>query len=367
MKARKIAGERLVNYITDGITWKSHKDVILDFWVTNVCKTMGYDPVQFDGISRVIELPTEAQQRYEEWFNRYNFANTDDPNWVSFVDGTLNIFYQTFDPYEEDPKEWYIDMMQSEAEATEIVQTQVYHGVPNINSFCKVDTNSKPEEIGGRRNGYMHTRKLKDVEPAETKGFYWGVVFQCPETVSLGYNNGGKKDRKCINWAANAIHMTLVQIGADGRLRIIPIFSEGKGWKADRWIPDGQITRNALSPQALESYLNDNFATLYGVWDNIDAKVKGIREQSNARLTAMNVMNDEEIKVGKVISDPEEFIKEGNVPEKRRQYNEEIRKAVMKKMKLREREAKKAVRDIVKAEKRKQAAEHNKYHVTQVY
>ena len=30
MKARKIAGIRLINYINDGITWKSHKDIILD-------------------------------------------------------------------------------------------------------------------------------------------------------------------------------------------------------------------------------------------------------------------------------------------------------------------------------------------------
>ena len=28
MKARKIAGIRLINYIQDGITWKSHKDVM---------------------------------------------------------------------------------------------------------------------------------------------------------------------------------------------------------------------------------------------------------------------------------------------------------------------------------------------------
>lgn len=363
MKARKIAGERLVNYINNGITWKLHKDVVLDYWVTNVCNKYGYRPEQFDGMSRVVELPTEVQQKYEDWFNQFDFNNTKDPSWISFVDGTLNIFYMTHDPIEEDENEWYFDMMQSEVEAREIVETQIYHGMPNINSFCRVETNSKPEEIGGRRNGYMHTYRLRDVTPSDTRGKYWGVIFQCPETVSLGYNNGGVPARKSINWAANAKHMTLVKICADGRLKIVPVMVEGKTWKADRWVPEGQVTQNALSPAAMYKYVTEHFHSMYGIWDNIDEKVKNVREQSNARLNAMNVMNDEEIKVSKVIPNVEQFIKQGNVSDSRRSYNEDVRKAIMKKMKQRERETRKEVRDIVKAEKRHEKAMHNKYHV----
>ncbi|MBR6663219.1 MAG: hypothetical protein IKL33_00165, partial [Alphaproteobacteria bacterium] len=98
MKARKIAGIRLVNYIEDGITWKSHKDVILDFWITKKCQEAGYSPFQFRNMFRVVQLPTAAQQKYEEWFNHYDFQNDTDKDWLDFVNGTLNLFYHTSEP-----------------------------------------------------------------------------------------------------------------------------------------------------------------------------------------------------------------------------------------------------------------------------
>lgn len=363
MKAKKLAGIRLINYINDGITWKAHKDIILDFWIMNKCKEYGYSPLQFEGMFRVVELPTEAQKKYADWFSKYDFQN-EDPEWLTFVDGALNLFYHTKDPIQEDDKEWYIDMMQSEAEARSICEEQVYHGLPNINTFWKVDTNSKTEEVGGRRNGYIYTIKLNQLEPKDTKGFYWGVIFQCAETVSLGYSDHGVNKRKCINWAANAEHMTLVRINADGRLKIVPVHVEGKSWKADRWVPEGSVVQTPMAPHGVYDYIKTNFDSLYGVWDRIDAAVKTVREETNARITALNVFNDEEVKVGKVIGNVNKFIKEGNVSEKRREYNETIRKALMKKIKTRDKEAKKEVRDIVKAEKRKEAAKHARFHVS---
>ncbi|MCQ2123257.1 MAG: hypothetical protein MJZ25_03650 [Fibrobacter sp.] len=360
MKAKKLAGIRLINYINDGVTWQTHKDLILDFWIMNKCHDYGFNPIQFNGMSRVVELPTQAQQAYTDWFGKYDFQN-EDKDWIEFVDGTLNLFYHTNDPQEEADNEWYIDMMQSELEARSICETQVYHGLPNINAFWKVDTNSKTEEVGGRRNGYIYTNKLSEINPADTKGYYWGVVFQCPETVSLGFSDNGVAKRKCINWAANTEHMTLVRINADGRLKIVPIHVEGKSWKADRWIPEGNVAQQAMAPSALHKYINENFDSLFGIWDRIDAAVKNVREETNARITALNTMNDEEIKVSKVIGDIDKFIKDGNVSEQRREYNETVRKAIMKKIKTRDKETRKEVRDIVKAEKRKENAKHAKF------
>lgn len=362
MKARKIAGIRLINYINEGINWKSHKDVILDFWIMSKCKDFGYTPYQFRNMFRVVEMPIEAQQKYKEWFDKYDFQNETDKEWLAFVNGTLNLFYHTEDPQQEDDEVWYIDMMQSEVEARQIVVDQVYHGSPNLNAFWKIETNSKPEEVGGRRNGYLYVHKLADVKAKETDGYYWGVVFQCPETVSLGYNDGGVKKRRCIAWAANADHMTLVRIGADGRFKIVPVFSEGRGWKSDRWIPEGQISQSPMTAVGLLNYIKEKYHSMYGVWDAIDAKVKNVREQSTARLTALNTLNDEEIKVGKVISDLNKFVREGNVSDERREYNKAVRKNIMKRLRIREKEANKVARDIAKAEHRKEKERHAKMH-----
>lgn len=364
MKARKIAGVRLVNYINDGITWKSHKDVILDFWIVKKCQQYGYTPYQFRNMFYVVNLPTEAQEKYKQWFESYNFQNDTDKDWLDFVNGTLNLFYHTDNPVQEDDKCWYIDLMQSEVEARKIVTEQVYHGSPNLDAFWKISTDSKSEEVGGRRNGYIYVSKLGEVTPKDTDGYYWGVVFQCPETVSLGFDDNGRKRRKCIAWAANAEHMTLVQVGADGRFRIVPVFVEGKAWKADRWIPEGQVNQSPMSAQALLKYVTGNFSSLYGVWDRIDEKVKGIREQSTARLTALNTLNDEEVKVGRVIGDLDKFVREGNVSDEKREYNKEVRKAVLKKLRIREKEARKVARDVAKAERRKEQRQRSKINMT---
>lgn len=364
MKARKIAGIRLLNYIEGGINWKYHKDLILDFWIQFKCKDYGYSPHQFDNMTRVVELPTAVQKQYEQWFNQYNFQNDTDDNWISFVDGTLNLLYHTTRPIIEDDKEWYIDLMKSEVAARDICETQVYHGRPNLNAFFRVETNSKTEEVGGRRNGYIFCRRLRDLKPVETKGFYWGVVFQCAETVTLMFDNDGKADKRAICWAANAEHMTLVQVCADGRMKIVPVHVEGKVWRADRYVPEGQVSQNAMTAQAMLTYINEKFQSLYGIWDDIDSAVKTVREQSTARINALNVMNDEEIKVGRVIPNVDSFIRDGNVSDARREYNENVRKAMAKKVKQRDRETKAEVRNIVKAKKRAEKAKHAHYHVT---
>lgn len=366
MKARKIAGVRLLNYLQGGINWKTHKDVILDFWVTYKCQESGYRPEQFENMARVVDLPTIAQKRYEEWFNQYDFQNDKDKDWLGFVDGTLNLLYHTTNPVQEKDDEWFIDLMQSEVNARDIVENQVYHGRPNLNAFFRVETNSKPEEVGGRRNGYIFCRRLRDLQPKETKDMYWGVIFQCPETVSLSFDNNGVPDKRAICWAANAEHMTLVQICADGRLKIVPVHVEGKVWKADRYIPEGQVSNSPMAPSAIHRYITEKFQSMYGIWDDIDDAVKNVREQSTARTNAMNVMNDEEIKVGKVIPNIDKFIRQGNVSDARREYNADVRKALMRKVKQRESDAKAKVRDIVKAKKRAEAAKHAHFHVTEM-
>jgi hypothetical protein len=119
-----------------------------------------------------------------------------------------------------------------------------------------------------------------------------------------------------------------------------------------------------MSSQALLRYITDKFGSLYGVWDNIDAKVKHVREQSTARLTALNTMNDEEVKVGRVIGDLQKFVREGNVSDEKREYNKEVRKAVLKKLRIREKEARKVARDIAKAERRKAVRDRSKINAT---
>lgn len=360
MKSRKVAGIRLINYLKDGINWKDHKDVILDFWIGYKCKEYGYTPAQFNRMKRVVDLPTKAQECYEQWFNGYDFQNTTDKAWMSFVDGTLNIFYHTKNPVQEQEAEWYIELMQSEVKARDIAENQVYRGEPNLNNFFRSDTNSKPEEVGGKRNGYIFTYRLKDLDPSRTQGMYWGIVFQCPETVSLSFDNDGVTDYRSINWAANAEHMTLVRVCGDGRLKIVPVFVKGKVWKADRYVPEGQVNQTAMSPHALYRYIVENFHTLYGVWDEIDAQVKNANENYNSRVNALNVMNDEEIKVGRVIPDLAKFIKEGNVSDAKREYNKEVRKATAKRIDDRKSDAKEKVRNIVKAKKRAEKNRMNK-------
>ena len=195
-------------------------------------------PIISDRNGRTIFEKTPGQQKLVETinsndiifvFNNYDFQNDTDKDWLEFVNGTLNLFYHTSEPNIEADETWFIDLMQSEVEARDIVTEQVYHGSPNLNAFWKIETNSKPEEVGGRRNGYIYVTKLADLKPADTQGYYWGVLFQCPESVSLAFDDGGTKRRKCICWAADVKHMTLVRVGSDGRLMIVPVFVETRG------------------------------------------------------------------------------------------------------------------------------------------
>ena len=348
MKAVKLAGIRLINYINDSINWKDHKDIVLDFWVSFKCSESSYSSSQFDGMYTVESLPTEVQKIYENWFKDFDFQTEEDKDWLEFVNGTLNIFYHTKDPTEMKEATWYIDLMQSEIKAREIVEEQLYHGNPNINAFWKIETNSKPEEVGGRRNGYIFSQPLEKISANDTKGHYWAVVYQCPETVKLTYMDKDEPKSKCINWAANCKHMTLIQITSDGRFVLVPVFIKGKVWKGDRMVPSGEVIQNPLMAVGLLSYIKENFYNMYGIWDEVDEEVKDTRESSNQRKNAVNTMNDEEIKLSEVIDDTELFIDEGNVSPKRRDENKRIRQAVRDKNKLREREIKKKIRALEK-------------------
>ncbi len=354
MKARKVAGIRLINYINDGINWKDHKDIVLDFWIEYKCKEFGYYPNQFKNMFIVDELPIEVQGIYEKWFNNYNFQTEDDLDWIDFVDGTLNIFYHTSDPIEMDENTWYVDLMQSEVKAREIAETQVYHGYPNINNFWKLDTNSKPDEVGGRRNGYIFTNELSKIEPSDTKGFYWAIAFQCKETVKLTYMDGDKKKTKCINWVANCDHMTLLRIAGDGRFIIEQVFVEGKAWRYDRHVPQNNLPRTPLSGKGLAEHIKHNFYEMYGIWDEIDNKVKEENESTNQRKNAVNTFNDEEVKISKVLDKSvEKFIDDGNVSPGRRERNKAIRQVIRDKNKIRNSEIRKKIREL-KKEKGKQ-------------
>lgn len=354
MKSVKIAGIRLVNFLNDGINWKDHKDIILDFWITYKCRDTGYNPIQFRNMFLVEELPTQAQTDYEGWFGEWNFQDDVDEDWIQFVDGTLNIFYHTSNPTIMDDDIWYVELMQSELQAREIVETQIYHGNPNLNSFWKMDTNTKPEEVGGRRNGYMYSRELKDISPPDTKGFYWAVAYQCIETVKLHFVDGTETKSKCINWAANAEHMTLLKIVESGRFVIERVFVEGKAWRDDRYIPQEDVPNKPMTGSGLNKYITQNYMPMYGVWDEIDEMRKEHKEQINQRKNALNTFSDEEVKVSKVLDDVDKFIVRGNVTNKQRKRNKTLRQSARDKNKVREREIKKKVREMEK-DKNKQA------------
>lgn len=360
MKSVKIAGIRLVNYLNDGINWKDHKDIILDFWIATKSGQFGFHPSMFKNMFVVEELPMKAQEAYAQWFNSYNFQNEDDKQWLKFVDGTLNIFYRTSNPTMLDDGVWYVEMMKSEVKAREIVENQLYHGNPNINSFWKLDTNSKPEEVGGRRNGYMFTRELSSIGPSDVRGFYWAVAFQCPETVKLYYNDQNEIKSKCINWAANAKNMTLLKVTESGRFVIQQVFVKGKAWKDDRMVPQSSLPNSPLTGSGLVRWIHQNYYNMYGLWDAIDDTKKYIREQANQRKNAINTMNDEEIKIARLIPDVETFIARGNVSRERRERNKQVRQAIREKNKLREREIKRKMRELEKENNRQKRRERGK-------
>ena len=349
MKSQKIAGIRLINYVNDGINWKDHKDIVLDFWIYNKSRESGYNPRQFENMFYVNELPTEVQDIYESWFNEYEFNNEDD-DWVEFVNGTLNIFYHTSDPTLLPDDTWFAMLLKSEVKARDICENQLFHGNPNINTFWKIDTNSKAEEVSGRRNGYLFVNELDNISNADTSGFYWAVAFQCPETVKLFYEDGKEKKSRCICWAADCKNATLLKVTASGRFQVIPVDVEGKAWRPDKTVPaENDICRRAYTGHALLLYIKQHYQELYGVWEAIEAKLKAEREAINQRKNAMNTMNDEEVDIGKLI-DVNEFVVDGNVSDQERKRNQLIRKRIIKRNQLREREIKKKMRDIERNE-----------------
>jgi hypothetical protein len=360
MKAVKIAGIRLVNYLNDGINWKDHKDIVLDFWVQSIAPQMGFPSDLFKNVITVDDMQTKPLEVYQKWFEGYNFQNDQDQNWMDFVNGTLNIFYRTSNPTLMDESIWYIHLLQSEPAAREIAESQLFHGDPNLNSFWKVDTNTKPDEVGGRRNGYLFTKELSATTPADTKGYYWGIAFKCIETVKLFYLDSSKLNYRCINWAANCSNLTLIKVTPTGRFLVEQIFVPGKAWKADRYIPQGAVPNHPLNGQGLVNWIENNYYDMYGIWEDWEEAAKDVRESMNARKNAVNVMNDEEVKLRRLIPDVDNFLVNGNVDPQRRERNKAVRQAIRDKNKLRDREIKKRMRELKKSRNRQDRVERNK-------
>ena len=348
MKAIKKIGVRLINELTKGFNWSIHKDIILDFWIFFKCRESGYAPKQFTNMYYVNELPIEAQEAYEAWFNEYDFNNSDDKDWIEFVSRSLNIFYQTSDPTLLPPDTWFVILLKSEVKALEIAETQIFHGNPNINTFWKIDTNSKAEEVAGRRNGYLFCNELENVSNMDTRGFYWAVAFQCAESVKLYYNDNGERKSRCICWASDAKNITLAKITTSGRFVVVPVEVEGKSWKPTKIVPDSKdIRKKAFTGHSLTAYLNRNYYDLFGKTEEIEASIKAEREVINQRKSATNTMNDEEVNIGELVN-VRDFILDGNVDDVERERNKTIRKRMIEHNREQERAIKKKMRDATR-------------------
>jgi hypothetical protein len=360
MKAIKLAGIRLVNYINDGINWKDHKDIVLDFWIAFKCRDSGYAPGMFKGMHVTDDLPVAALEAYTNWFNSYEFMNTEDPQWIKFVDGTLNIFYHTNNPLIMPAGTWYVQLMKSEAKAREIVDEQMFHGNPNINSFWQVSTNTKSEEVGGRRNGFIFSRELVDTTPKDTRNFYWAVAFQCPDSVKLYYQDGNIPASKIIGWAADATHMVLLKVLPSGRFQVIQSFVPGKAGKPDRYSPDANIPPGPNGGRGLVAWFNTNYMPMFGTGDAQLAIQKKTKELINERKNSVNTMNDEEVKIGKLIPNVNNFIMFGNTTPERREHNKLTRRAIREKNRKREAEVKKRLRERTKQDDKNERAQRQK-------
>jgi len=100
--------------------------------------------------------------------------------------------------------------------------------------------------------------------------------------------------------------------------------------------------------------MKHNFYEMYGIWDEIDNKVKEENESTNQRKNAVNTFNDEEVKISKVLDKSvEKFIDDGNVSPGRRERNKAIRQVIRDKNKIRNSEIRKKIREL-KKEKGKQ-------------
>lgn len=348
LKANKLAGVRLVNYWKSGINFKDHANILLDFWIKFKSRDYGFVPVSLKNFYYVEDLPNSAKEAYEEWFNSYDFQNTDDKDYLKFVDGTLNFFYHTESPKEMPEETWFVCLFKSEEKAREIAETQIWHGSPNLNAWTRLETNTKSDEIAGRRNGYIFSTELEFVKPQDTRGFFWAVCFQSRESVKLYYKDGQSEASKIISWAAHQEHSTLLQITSDGRFIVKPVAVEGKGGKIDKNVPAALTPTRTYVGYALGQYLTKNFFEMYGYNDSIDEEIKYIKENTNQRKNAVNTMNDESVKIGKVIPDIEKFIEIGNTTKEDRERNKSLRKNIKEKNKFREKEIKKKVREARK-------------------
>jgi hypothetical protein len=214
--------------------------------------------------------------------------------------------------------------------------------------------------VAGRKNGYVFSIELEKTTPLDTKGFYWAVAFQAPESVKLYYQDGDKEFSKIISWAAACKHMTLMQITSKGRFLVKQVFVKGKGNKEDRNIPQERVPEKAYLGHALSQYFDKYFYDMYGIWDEIDEEVKQVKESTNQRRNAVNTMNDEEVDIGRIINDINEFIDYGNVTRDKREYNKKIRKNVREKNKMRDREIRKKIREAKKTIRKKERRERDR-------
>lgn len=348
LKANKLAGVRLINYWESGINFKDHANILLDFWIKFKSRDYGFVPVSLKNFYYVEDLPNSAKEAFEEWFNTYDFQNTDDKDYLKFVDGTLNFFYHTESPKEMPEETWFVCLFKSEEKAREIAETQIFHGSPNLSSFTRLETNIKSDQVAGRRNGYIFSTELADVKPQDTRGFFWAISFQSRESVKLYYKDGNLDASKIISWAAHCENSTLLQITSDGRFIVKPVTVEGKAGRQTKNVPNDLVPTRSYVGYALEQYFTKNFWLMYGLPTAIDEEIKYIKENTNQRKNAVSTMNDESVKIGKVISNIDKFIEIGNVTKEEREHNKAIRKNIKEKNKFREKEIKKKVREARK-------------------
>lgn len=343
MKAAKLIGERLVNYITDGVNWKDHKDIVLDYWMNYEARKDNINPRVLKGIYYVDELKEKHRDAYETWFKNFDFQS-EDKRWIKFVDGTLNLFYKTSNPEELHAETWFVWLTNSELKAKEIVENQQFHGNPNINNFWQITQNGKYEEIAGRDNGYIFSDQLTNLSRKTAKNFVGGIIYQSPQSVELEYLDGKKTRKKCINWASHCENITLVKVSASGKLVLVPVVIANE----NRIIPDGKIKITPMDGTQMNNYLKNNYSSLFGEYNRDQELEKQENTGINARKNAINTMYDEEIEINKVVDNINEFVKDGNVDEETRLKNKERREEINKKKSERKRSIKRATRELDK-------------------
>ena len=117
----------------------------------------------------------------------------------------------------------------------------------------------------------------------------------------------------------------------------------------------------------LAEYLKKNFNIMYGIFDNIKKRVDEARVNATARKNALCTMSDEEIMVGEVLGmNPEDFVENGHVSQKKLEYNRAVRRSIHKANVQHRKEVNAKMRAIEKEERRKgkeQAAHFNAFAV----